>query len=195
MNLHVQSMTAAEILPYIADLARLRIEIFRDYPYLYDGDEGYESHYLDNYAKSTDSLMVLAFDGDKVVGAATAMPMSEAPKEAQSPFHAQNFPLEKVAYFGESVLQKQYRGQGIGGKFFEAREEYARARGCGYAVFCAVERPMIHPNRPLDYVPLDKFWYKRGYQKRAELFTAFSWKEINETTASEKPMVFWIKRL
>ncbi len=195
MNLRVQSMAAAEILPYITDLARLRIEIFRDYPYLYDGNEAYESRYLDNYAKSPDSLMVLAFDGDKVVGAATAMPLDHAPEEVQYPFRSQNVPLNRTAYFGESVLQKQYRGQGVGVKFFEAREDYARARGCSYAVFCAVERPMMHPNRPLDYVPLDKFWYKRGYQKRAELFTAFSWKEINEATASEKPMIFWIKRL
>lgn len=195
MNLRVQSMAAAEIIPYIADLARLRIEIFRDYPYLYDGDEAHESRYLDNYAKSPDSLMVLAFDGDKVVGAATAMLLNHAPTEIQSPFHAQNFPLEKIAYFGESVLQKQYRGQGIGGKFFDIREEYARKHQCSHAAFCAVERPMIHPNRPLDYMPLDKFWHQRGYQKRAELFTAFSWKEINEATASEKPMIFWIKRL
>ncbi len=195
MNLRVQSMTAAEILPHIADLARLRTEIFRDYPYLCDGDEACESRYLDNYAKSPDSLMVLAFEGDTVVGAATAMLLNQAPEEVQYPFRSQNFPLDKVAYFGELVLQKSYRGQGVGVKFFEALEEYARARQCGYAVFCAVERPMIHPSRPVNYVPLDKFWYKRGYQKRAELHTAFSWKDINEATASEKPMVFWIKRL
>lgn len=194
MPLHVKSLSGEAIQPYIADLARLRIEIFRDYPYLYDGDETYENNYLQNYATSPDSLIVIAFDDDKVVGAATAMPLYRASKEVQRPFLAQNIPLEQICYLGESVLQQQYRGQGIGVKFFEEREAYARSNNASYAVFCAVERPLIHPHRPIDYVPLDKFWYKRGYQKRAELHTAFAWKEIDEAKPSEKPMIFWMKR-
>jgi GNAT superfamily N-acetyltransferase len=194
MPIRVQSLSGDAIQPYIADLARLRIEIFRDYPYLYDGDEAYENSYLQNYAASPDSLIVIAFDDDKVVGAATAMPLYRAAKEVQYPFLSQNFPLEQICYLGESVLQQKYRGQGIGVKFFEEREAYARSMKANYAVFCAVERPLIHPCRPIDYVPLDKFWYKRGYQKRAELYTAFRWKEIDEAKPSEKPMVFWMKR-
>jgi GNAT superfamily N-acetyltransferase len=194
MPLRVQSLNGDAIQPYLADLARLRIEIFRDYPYLYDGDETYENNYLQNYAASPDSLIVIAFDDDKVVGAATAMPLYRAAEEVQHPFLAQNLPLEQIFYLGESVLQQQYRGQGIGVKFFEEREAYARSMNANYAVFCAVERPLIHPRRPIDYVPLDKFWYKRGYQKRAELHTAFAWKEIDEAKPSEKPMIFWMKR-
>lgn len=195
MNLRVQTMAATEILPYLTDLARLRVEIFCDYPYLYDGDEADNHRYLESYAKSPDSFVVLAFDEDKVVGAATAIPMNQAAEEVQYPFRSQSFALEKVIYFGEFILQKPYRGQGVGVKFIESLEAVAKARGFSHATLCTVERPLIHPGRPLDYVSLDKFWYKRGYQKRAELFTAFSWKEINEAAASEKPMIFWIKRL
>lgn len=194
MTLHVQRMSGTAIKPYIPDLARLRTEVFRDYPYLYDGDEAHENRYLENYAASSDSLIVIALDKNKVVGAATAMPLKNAAPEVQYPFLSQNFHLDEICYFGESVLQQQYRGQGIGVKFFEEREAYAQEKQFNYVVFCAVERPLIHPSRPIDYVPLDRFWYKRGYQKRAELHTAFTWKEIGEAKPSEKPMIFWMKR-
>ena len=36
--LKIIRLKGQEIVPYIADLAQLRIEIFRDYPYLYLGD-------------------------------------------------------------------------------------------------------------------------------------------------------------
>ena len=59
--------------------------------------------------------------------------------------------------------------------------------------FCAVERSADHPSRPPDYRPLDGFWNKRGYVKRNDLVTSFAWKEIGETTATDKPMTFWLK--
>ena len=32
--------------PYLEDVAHLRIAVFREFPYLYDGDPGYEARYL-----------------------------------------------------------------------------------------------------------------------------------------------------
>ena len=31
-------VTGSDIAPHVEDLARLRIEVFREFPYLYDGD-------------------------------------------------------------------------------------------------------------------------------------------------------------
>jgi hypothetical protein len=36
--------------PYIPELARLRMEIFHEYPFLYAGDVEYEYRYLKKYA-------------------------------------------------------------------------------------------------------------------------------------------------
>jgi len=58
-----------------------------------------------------------------------------------------------------------------------------------------VERPTDHPRRPPDYVPLDAFWQKRGYRKHPDFTTTFSWKDLDETTETAKPMTFWIKPL
>ena len=41
-----------EIASYRDEIAKLRIEIFRDFPYLYDGDFEYEKKYLKVYEES-----------------------------------------------------------------------------------------------------------------------------------------------
>ena len=181
---------------YIPALAKLRIEVFRDFPYLYDGGTEYEENYLRTYIESPDSVIVLAMDGDKVVGASTALPMRDETVEFQRPFLGQGYDIKRIFYFGESVLQKPYRGQGIGVAFFNAREEHARKVGhFDLYCFCAVERPADHPLRPEGYKPLDGFWNHRGYIKHPELTTVYKWKDIDQATETEKKMVFWLRNV
>jgi GNAT superfamily N-acetyltransferase len=98
-------------------------------------------------------------------------------------------------YFGESVLLSDYRGQGVGHRFFDERESFAREQGFAWAAFCAVVRPLDHPSRPAGYVPHDAFWAKRGFVCHPDLKVAFSWKDIGAAQETEKPMVFWLKQL
>ena len=195
-NIWIQPLTGAEVQRYINDLARLRIEIFRDFPYLYDGDLDYEMNYLQTYSNSPESLFVMAFAGDIVIGASTGVPMEYEEAVFKQPFFEQGYDPNKIFYFGESVLRKPYRGQGIGVRFFHEREAYAKKLGrFDYTAFCAVERPLNHPRRPIDYVPLDQFWTKRGYQKHPELMTYYRWRDLDEAEESPKLMVFWMKQL
>lgn len=182
--------------PYFEDLARLRIEVFRAFPYLYEGDPAYERKYLSTYARSPQSLFVLAFDGEKVAGASTAMPMREETEEFQRPFRSAGWNVERVFYYGKSVLLPSYRGRGIGVRFFEEREGFARRSGAyDFCCFSAVERPPDHPLRPAGYEPLDAFWRKRGYVHHPELRTEFSWRDLGEEAESLKPMSYWLKDL
>lgn len=182
------------VTPYIADLAQLRTTVFRAFPYLYEGSEDYEASYLATYAQSPESLFVLALDGEKIVGASTGVPMTDASDVFKVPFAAVGIDPEAVFYFGESVLLSTYRGRGLGVHFFEEREAYARRLGrFDWCAFCAVERPSDHPLRPADYVPLDAFWGKRGYAHRADLRTMLAWQDIGEADETEKPMSFWLK--
>ncbi len=196
MNIRITKVTGKAISPYIKDLARLRIRIFRDFPYLYDGSLEYEEKYLSTYLKSGESIIVLVKDGDVVVGASSAMPMESETLEVQAPFLRAGIRPAEVFYFGESLLMKEYRGKGFGHAFFDKREAWAmslnRFRQCA---FCAVERPVDHPLRPPDYVPLDVFWTKRGYVKRPEMITHFSWQDIDKDRETDKPMVFWTREL
>ncbi len=192
-NIRVERRSGAALIPYIPDLARLRIEVFRDFPYLYDGDLDYEKKYLQTYIDKPDSVMVLALDGDRVVGASTALPMRDETKELQRPFTEHGYDLNEVFYCSESVLDKNYRGKGIGVRFFEEREAHAEALGgFKFITFCCVERPADHPRRPADYVPLDAFWNKRGYFKHPELRTEYLWKDLDDAEETLKPMTFWL---
>ena len=184
-----------DIESYIPNLAALRIKIFHDYPYLYEGDLTYEKSYLKTYSTSPDSLLVLVLDGEKVVGASTALPLTSETDDVKAPFIAAGFNVDSIFYLGESVLTQAYRGQKIGGRFFAEREAEAGRQGCSTTVFCAVERPPNHPRRPTDWHPLDTFWQRLGYHKHSELHTTFSWKEIGEQAETPKPMVFWMKQL
>ncbi len=194
-NLKIIRLKGIELAPYITDLAALRISVFRAFPYLYDGNMDYEKKYLQTYINCPHANMVLVFDGKKVVGASTAIPLRDETGECKAPFLTANIDIDKIFYFGESVLLPEYRGQHIGKRFFAEREAAARENHCTITAFCGVERPANHPHRPADWHPLDNFWQQLGYQKHPEIHTTYSWKDLDENTESEKPMVFWMKQL
>jgi GNAT superfamily N-acetyltransferase len=179
----------------IADLAQLRMTVFREYPYLYDGSLAYEEEYLRTYLECADIVVVLVTDGARVVGASTGLPLSAETEAFQRPFLAQNLDPGRVFYGGESVLLPEYRGQGLYRSFFTQREAHARSFGHDRMAFCAVVRPDSHPRRPADYVPLDTIWQKFGYTKHPKLTTTYPWKDLDEPSASDKEMVFWMKPL
>lgn len=194
-ELVIERVSGQAIEPYLEDLAALRIEVFREFPYLYEGTREYESRYLRSYAASPRSLVVIARDGQHVVGASTAMPALEHSEDIAPVLRAGGYDPAEVYYFGESVLRASYRGRRIGHAFFDAREARARELGFEVTTFCAVERPKNHPRRPADYVPHDAFWTKRGYTKRPELRAEFAWRDLDQKAETPKPMVFWTKEL
>lgn len=195
MSLRIEALTGAETAKSLTDLARLRIAVFRAFPYLYDGDMAYEAAYLERFASSRNALIVGAWDGDRLVGAATAAPMEDHAEEFAAPFLEQGHRLEDFLYCGESVLLPEYRGHGVGHSFFDQREAHGRALGRRISTFCAVIRPQDHPMRPEDYRPLDAFWTKRGYRKGDGLVAGFSWKDVGQPEETEKKMQFWLHDL
>lgn len=191
----VLSCSGQALQQYIPALAQLRIEVFRDFPYLYDGDLAYEENYLQTYIRCDKAVIVLALDGDKVIGASTGIPMQFESAEFIQPFITHGYDPDRVFYCAESVLKKQYRGLGLGVRFFEHRESHARELGgFDYFSFCCVQRAEDHPLRPENYVPLDKFWNKRGYTKHPELATSYAWKDIDQPEETSKTMIFWLKK-
>ncbi|MFZ5757473.1 MAG: GNAT family N-acetyltransferase [Pseudomonadota bacterium] len=194
MSITIRAVCGPDIAPYIDDLAALRIEVFRSFPYLYDGTREYEKQYIGKYAQSPESLFVLAFDGNEVVGVSTGVPMRDETAEFKAPFLAAGYNPERIFYFGESVLREVYRGRGLGVRFFEERERYAMQLGrFEYTAFCAVERPADHPLRPAGYVPLDRFWINRGYRKHPEFQSVYRWKDIDQPGTTDHIMTFWMK--
>jgi len=196
MSLRVESLTGAAVRAAIPELARLRVAVFRDWPYLYDGTLSYETAYLRRFAASKDAVVVAAYDQDTMIGAATGAPLADHAEAFAKAFTDRGYHIDTLFYCGESVLLADYRGRGLGHAFFDGREAHARALGrFTHVTFCGVVRPDDHSLKPVDYRPLDVFWMKRGYAKVDGLSAKFAWKDIDQPDETEKLMQFWMKAL
>ncbi len=191
--MEVRALRGGELLAALDDVARLRIEVFRAYPYLYDGDAAYERRYLEPY-RAQDAIVVGAFDGAALVGAATGMPLAAHADDFAAAFADSEIHLGDVFYCAESVLLPEFRGRGIGHAFFDVREAHARALGYGKAAFCAVVRGE-HPMKPEGYRPLDAFWRGRGYEPLEGVIAQFGWRDLGEDAESPKALQFWLREL
>ncbi|WP_300037251.1 GNAT family N-acetyltransferase [uncultured Roseobacter sp.] len=195
MPLAFRQLSGPALAAALEDVAALRIAVFRDWPYLYDGDPAYERQYLAPYLKSDAATVIGAFDADRLVGAATALPLSAHSDDFSAAFAGTGYDLSRLWYCAESVLLPAYRGQGAGHRFFDLREARARDLGFAHSCFCAVVRPDTHPARPAGYRSLDGFWQARGYSPLAGVTARFAWKDIGEASETEKPLQFWIRAL
>lgn len=176
-------------------LATLRMTVFRGWPYLYDGSHDYEAGYLDAFLNDDAAVLVVARLGEIPVGMATASPMATQSDEVRAPFLAAGIDPASLFYFGESVLLPQFRGLGIGHRFFDEREAAARTARASSATFCAVMREADHPARPEGARDLTSFWEGRGYRVAPRFTTTMRWKEVGQAEESDHPMRFWWKSL
>lgn len=193
VHLRFETLRGEALRAWLPRLAGLRIAVFRDWPYLYEGEAAYEEGYLAAYAASHGAAVIAALDGERAVGCATCQPMAEAGARVRSAFEARRMDPARWCYFGESVLLPEYRGRGAGVRFFELREAHARALGLQAAAFCAVTRNDNDPRRPAGYVPLDAFWRRRGYVRRPEISVVFDWKEVGDARETPHALGFWVK--
>lgn len=181
-----------EITELIPPLGQLRIDVFKDFPYLYDGSIEYEQEYLQTYVQNPLSIAFVVFDDQKLVGATTGMPLSGIAKSIQQSFIDRELNTDEIFYFGESIVLPEYRGRGLGNLFFDVRENHALENGFKITTFCSVVRPEDHPLRPLNYRSNNDFWKKRGYTEQ-DYYCKMSWLDRNETEETEKELLFWTK--
>ena len=195
-RIEVRTFAGAGIAPYLDAIAALRIVVFREWPYLYAGDCAHEKDYLAAYAQSAQSLFALAFDGERVVGASMGLPLADETALVQQPFLDREIALDDVFHFGESVLLADYRGMGLGHRFFDERERHARQLGrFAMTSFCAVERAPDDPRRPGNSPSNDMFWSKRGYRRQDDMLCQVEWPEVGVAGKVCHRMRFWLRPL
>lgn len=191
----IELYRGADFRPHLDAVARLRVAVFRDWPYLYEGDSDYERDYLAAYCGSADSVLVLARDGERVVGASTGLPLLDDSEAFAQPFHDAALDPAQVFYFGESVLLPEYRGRGIGHAFFDQRQAHARELGrFRTTAFCSVDRDDSDPRRPQGYRSNDAFWRKRGYAPQPGMTVRLRWREPGQGEL-EHGLTFWTRSL
>lgn len=192
----VLTLHGEDMVKWLEDVARMRCEVFRDFPYLYDGDEAYEQQYLSVYTRSPGSVLVLALAAGRVVGASTGLPLKDAEPAFQRPFQERGIPLETVFYCGESVLLPAFRGRGLGHRFFDEREAHARSlKSARWVSFASVIRAATDPRRPVGYRSNESFWSRRGYVPQPDMEVRLPWKQVGETHETEQALTMWLRPL
>jgi GNAT superfamily N-acetyltransferase len=194
-TIRIRTLTGAAIAGGLRDFQRLHVEVFYDWPYLYQGDVNRQA-YIADYVNIPRAALFLLYAGDQPIGAATCLPLADESANVQAPFVERKLDLRRFFYFGEGVLLKAWRGKGLGVRLFELRESHARAVSTAdYAVFCSVRRPADHPLRPANPVTNDAFWRARGFQPMPGMACTMRWRDRNEAEETKHTLDFWIKSL
>jgi GNAT superfamily N-acetyltransferase len=186
--------TGKNIATYLPNIARLRVEIFEEFPFFQEKNLQEEMQLLKKYVQCPEAIVVIAFDQATIVGASMGIPLSRESEVVQKTIKEVNKNPESFFFFSESFLLKPFRGRGIGHHFFDMREQHVQElKKYDQICFCAIQRP-LHMY-PVDHLPLNDFWRNRGFTEHPELSYNLSWKDRGETTPSEKQLTFWIKKL
>jgi GNAT superfamily N-acetyltransferase len=203
-EIRIEVKRGAELQSVIPAVVRLRTEVFRDWPYLYDGDPVYEKRNLGTYtasplATNTESpraAVVVALANEAIVGASIGVPLVDESDNVKAPFVARGWDPARFFYYGEFMLRREFRGRGIGAVLFAALEAHAKAvSDCDPAVLATVVRLPDHPASPPGYMPIDGLWAGRGFTRRPDLVCRLAWKEVGTDRESEHELVFWMKSL
>jgi len=195
MLLTTQILSGHDVTVHLDALATLRLDIFREFPYLYDGTRDSELRYLQVYAQAADACVLTATNGGRVVGAATGIPLMHEQQELREPFAAFPYPLGSIYYVGELLLYPEYRNRGLGMQLLSNLENQIRSLGSFRYLTCAtVVRLDDHPHRPANYLPIERFLKRTGFTSLPEVTTTFAWRET-DGVSREHLMQFWIKAL
>lgn len=204
--LSISTVRGAKTAPYHPDLARLRMDIFKDFPYLYEGNDSYEASYNALYGQSSNSLFVVIKAFNEVIGISTALPVSAMDTSIALTLKDAGYPAASGFYLGESVLSPHFRGRGLYKKMFALREEEAGLQGHSFTTFLSVVREMEHPLRPPNYVPHDTTWQSYGYTP-IEAHITFAYPSVSlpdpqhvsgwseQGAIRDHTLQFWVKEL
>lgn len=185
-----------KILPFIVEQ---RIALFREYPYLYEGNAKEENTYITWFSKLPHSAVAVAYLGKNPVGFITGTGFtgfSEHFEGSIDLFKRADLNPSAYYYIAEIVILPSYRGNHLSKRLFDALEAYAYK--CGYTASCFVtESHDVHPLKPKNYRSLKPLWTGLGYAK-SSLFIHFSWLTIqpnNSAVQQEHKLDYWIKDL
>jgi len=179
--------------PYLKDIAKLRVETLKDFPYLYSGILEKEVEYLEKtFLSSNDSWFLLYLSSFGVAGGIGITPLDMLPNEIKEPFIINGLEISDYMYIGEAMLKRDYRDRGLFKNMLSFAEKQAKQAGKKYAVFSYVEREKTdnQNNRAGD-----SFWEKFGYFKIINDPIELKWVRSDTRKNEINKLFLWEKQL
>lgn len=197
-------LSGQQILPFISDIGQLILEVYKEWPYLYEGTLEEQYDYVQTrYINMPNSLVCTAFDQEKLVGLAMGVPLCEAPTHYLTPFTSNQecleLPLKNIFYWGELIVRSEYRQREIAQQMCDlVLKEILDNSDYKAIAFCTVERSDdFHLNncKTNDYFSLDSKWEELGFKKHEDLSFNAVWRLVQESHESQHHMVYWVKKI
>jgi hypothetical protein len=200
MGIIIEIYTGEDSKDYIDILSKLRIDAFKEYPYLYDGEFEYEKNYVHGYVTNKMGMIAIAKVDGNLAGVSTGIPLiseSEIVSDAQKVFSQNNINIEDYYYYGEIIILPQFRGRGITTMLYSAQDNLVRQWGFKHVCILTVVRENDHPLKPNNYKSPDDIWKRLGFFKN-NLTTNYHWPTIQADKSvidTKNTLEFWIKPL
>lgn len=187
----MKTLKGSEITPQIERIAKFRLSIFKDYPYLYQGSLENEIDYVSAYALSVQSIFVYLEDESGLRAASLGMPLKQKSSSFTAPLANDN--IDSIFYIGEIMVRQDARQRGLGRELMHKMISQVDMQTFNTLSLYTVERADNHPLKPLGYSPPDHLWKMFGFEKLENRTAFFKWQEPNEQDITEKNMSIWMK--
>ena len=134
----------------LEEVANLRINVFSEYPYLYQGTMESEKLYLKHYLSQSNIILVLIKLDNQTIGAVLGSPLEGMGEKYVTPFLNKGLCVNTIYYLGDIILKKEYRGKGLGGQLYAQFEAVLNDLG-GYKnlTICEIATSEDDPLRPI----------------------------------------------
>lgn len=192
----IKVFTGQEAKNYVDEIAAMRINTLKEYPYLYKGAVEIEKEYLQVYFKSPNAIVLLAFDtNNNVIGFSNSIPLIDEAEEIKAPFIEKQLNCDDYLYIGEGLIYPEYQGKGLVRQAAQFHEEIARNKGFKYLVFMAVDRSKNHPCKPDNYKSTDDLFKHFGCTKFDNINVTLTWDQVDTNEQTTNTLSLWYKEL
>lgn len=195
-SITLEVLRGKELLSNISKLTKLRLAIYQEYPYLYEGNSAFEESYLSLFANSNESMLIIAKDNHQIIGAISGLPLDMAQKEIREVFIQSEIEIKDYYALCDVIVLKQYRSKGVGSILCEEfLKQLQKKKRYKKLVLWQIVKAPDDPKRPKSYFSPDGFWQKLGFIKNPGLMCFLKWIEISETKESSHRFEFWLRDL
>ena len=178
-TIRIETFKGNEIAPHIQGIVKLCDRIYREPPYLYNGDDADYTDYIESYSQVNEAIICLAFDGKEAIGLGIGTPMLKTREFYQQTLIEHGYDLSQLFYLGEFGLKPGYHGLGIEETILLEIENFAKKTGA-FSAMCIWE---------LDNSK-HEILKKMGFIRHAELNFQIFWTNIGDELESAHLAVY-----